>query len=125
MIKIEKDLFVSAATNNGQRDSLSNMPWTKGDVAKFVDAEKRSIGEQGNEFVAVMTADGSFVSANALLRRGNGINYQTDSLKEASEKLFDAINSADGLTLRFSKVYKSDNNNGGKTTYYRFEEKTL
>jgi hypothetical protein len=120
---IQENSFIQSVTNNGSRESLSNMPWTNGDVAKFVNAEEADVN--GNKFVRVETADGSFVSANALLRRGNGIDYQTDKLEDAAKKLFAAISSGEGLTLTFKKVFKADNNSGGKTTYYRFNDKKL
>lgn len=108
------------AAGEATRTTLANMPWCVGDKPKFTDLEKRTIGANGNEFVAAVTADGGFVSANALLRRGNGINYGTADLSEAAKKLYAAINSAEGLTLEIAKTFKADNNQGSKTTYYRF-----
>ncbi len=117
---IQENFFVQNVTNDGKRETLSNMPWTAGDVAKFVDTSEGNV--EGNAFVKVETSDGAFVSANGLLRRGNGIDYGTDSLEEAAKKLYSAISSDEGLTLTFKKVFKADNNRGTKTTYYRFND---
>ena len=117
---INENAFIESVTANGTRESLSNTPWTSGDVAKFVNLEEGDV--DGNKFIRVETADGGFVSANALLRRGNGIDYQTNDLKEAAKKLFAAVSAAEGLTVTFKKVFKADNNNGGKTTYYRVND---
>ena len=44
----------------------------------------------------------------------------TLSLKAAAEKLFDAVNSAAGLTLTIAKTYKSTSATGNVRNNYRF-----
>ena len=60
------------------------------------------------------------ISANQVLRSGNGIDFGTKDLKQAAEKLFDAVNSASGLTLTIAKTYKSTSAAGNIRNNYRF-----
>lgn len=60
------------------------------------------------------------LSANSVLRRGNGISFGTNNLDEAADKLFNAIGSENGLTLTIAKVYRSESATGIRRNNYRF-----
>lgn len=117
---MEKNEFIEMVTVvNGQtRDTLAVSPLAVGDVLKLTKSEPRDVN--GNKFVALVTDDDQMISANQVLRNGNGINFGTKDLKAAAEKLFDAVNSASGLTLTIAKTYKSTSASGNLRNNYRF-----
>ena len=122
---MEKNEFIEMVTVvNGQtRDTLAVSPLAVGDVLKLTKSEAREVN--GNKFVALTTDDDQMISANQVLRSGNGINFGTKDLKAAADKLFDAVNSAAGLTLTIAKTYKSTSANGNVRNNYRFNAVTL
>ena len=104
--------------NGVTRDTLAISPLAVGDVLKLSKSEAREVN--GNKFVALCTDDDQMISANQVLRSGNGIDFGTKDLKQAAEKLFDAVNSASGLTLTIAKTYKSTSAAGNIRNNYRF-----
>ena len=124
MIKIDE--FKNLVTSNAdgtKRTELAVMPITVGDTLKITNIEPRDVN--GTPFAAAISSDGNFISANALLRRGNGINFQTTNLEQAAEKLYNAVKAAGGLTLKVAKVYRSESASGYKRNNYCFEPKEL
>ena len=117
---MQKNEFIEMVTVvNGQtRDTLAVSPLAAGDVLKLTKTEPRDVN--GNTFVALTTDTDQMISANQVLRLGNGIDFGTKDLKEAAEKLFDAVNSAAGLTLTIAKAYKSTSSTGNLRNNYRF-----
>lgn len=117
---MEKNDFIELVTIvNGQtRDTLAVSPLAVGDSLKLTKTEPRDVN--GNKFVALLTDDEQMISANQVLRSGNGIDFGTKDLKVAAEKLFDAVNSASGLTLTIAKTYRSTSSTGNLRNNYRF-----
>ncbi len=117
---MEKNEFIELVTvvNGVTRDTLAISPLAVGDVLKLSKSEAREVN--GNKFVALCTDDDQMISANQVLRSGNGIDFGTKDLKAAAEKLFDAVNSASGLTLTIAKTYKSTSAAGNIRNNYRF-----
>ena len=122
---MKKNEFIDMVTVvNGQtRETLAVSPLAVGDVLKLTKSESRDVN--GNKFIALCTDDDQMISANQVLRSGNGINFGTKNLAEAAGKLFDAINSASGLTLTIAKTYKSTSANGNVRNNYRFNAVNL
>lgn len=122
---MKKNEFIEMVTVvNGQtRETLAVSPLAVGDVLKLTKSEPRDVN--GNKFVALLTDDEQMISANQVLRSGNGINFGTKDLKAAAEKLFDAVNSASGLTLTIAKTYKSTSATGNIRNNYRFNAISL
>ena len=91
---MKKNEFVTMVTvvNGEKRETLAVSPLAVGDTLKLVKTEPRDVN--GNQFVALLTSDDQMISANQVLRSGNGIDFGTKNLEEAAGKLFDAINSA-------------------------------
>lgn len=116
---MERNDFIGFVSANN-RNELAVQPFAVGDTQKFTKIEKRSIAGSGNEFMALVTDDGRVISANACLRIGNGINYGTRDMKEAAGHLYDAVNSAEGLTLTISKIWRSESASGNRSNNYRF-----
>jgi len=120
-IMIEISRFKSLVGTNAdgsKRTELAAQPLATGDVLKLTDAEEREVN--GVPFVALTTADGQMLSANSVLRRGNGISFGTNNLDEAADKLFNAVGSENGLTLTIAKVYRSESATGIRRNNYRF-----
>lgn len=117
---MEKNEFIELVTVvNGQtRETLAVSPLAVGDVLKLTKCDAAEVN--GNQFVALRTDDDQMISANQVLRSGNGIDFGTKDLKAAAEKLFDAVNSASGLTLTIAKTYKSTSAAGNIRNNYRF-----
>ena len=117
---MQKNDFIEMVTVvNGQtRDTLAVSPLAVGDSLKLTKTETRDVN--GNKFVALLTDDEQMISANQVLRSGNGIDFGTKDLKVAAEKLFDAVNSASGLTLTIAKTYRSTSSTGNLRNNYRF-----
>lgn len=110
--------LVGTNADGSARTELAAQPLTTGDVLKLTDIETREVN--GNKFAALTTADGQMISANAVLRRGNGINFGTQNLQEAADKVFAAVGSQNGLTLTIAKVYRSESATGLRRNNYRF-----
>lgn len=110
--------LVCTNADGSKREELAAMPLAQGDVLKLTDIEEREVN--GNKFAACTTADGQMLSANALLRRGNGIAFGTNNMEEAAQKLFGAIGSESGLTVTVAKVFRSESASGNKRNNYRF-----
>ena len=110
--------LVGTNADGSARTELAAQPLAVGDVLKLTDIETREVN--GNKFAALLTSDGQMISANAVLRRGNGINFGTQSLPEAADKVFAAVGSANGLTLTIAKVYRSESASGLRRNNYRF-----
>lgn len=110
--------LVGTNADGSKREELAAMPLAQGDVLKLTDIEEREVN--GAKFAALTTADGQMLSANSLLRRGNGISYGTNNMDEAAEKLFGAVGSEQGLTVTIAKVYRSESASGIKRNNYRF-----
>lgn len=121
---MERNDFVKNASANG-RTTLANMPHAVGDSLKFTKIEERTIEGTGNKFNALVTDDDRFISANAALRSGNGINYGTRNMEEAAGKLFDAVYSAEGLNLTIAKIWRSESATGNRNNNYRFNSVEL
>lgn len=86
---MEKNAFVSAVTENG--NEMYGTPIAEGDVMVFTDIREHSVNG-GNPFQALFTADEQFISANAFLRLGNGIQYQTPGDREkCAGELYDKV----------------------------------
>lgn len=115
---MEKKEFIEMATVGGQRETLAVSPLAVGDTLKLTKMEVRDVN--GNQFVALTTDDDQMLSANQVLRSGNGIDFGTKDLKAASAKVYDAVNSAAGLTLTIAKTYKSTSASGILRSNYRF-----
>ena len=122
---MEKNEFIGLVTvvNGQKRETLAVTPLTAGDVLKLTKCEERDVN--GNKFVALLTDDEQMISANQVLRTGNGLNFGTKSLEEAAGKLFDAVGSAAGLTLEIIKTYKSESSTGNIRTNYRFKSQVI
>ena len=115
---MQKNDFIEMVTVGQTRDTLAVSPLAVGDVLKLTKSEPRDVN--GNKFVALLTDDEQMISANQILRSGNGIDFGTKDLKVAAEKLFDAVNSASGLTLTIAKTYRSTSSTGNLRNNYRF-----
>lgn len=115
--------LVGTNADGSKRSELAAQPLTVGDTLKLVKIETREVN--GNKFAALYTADDQMMSANAVLRRGNGINFGTTDMEEAAEKVYNAVNSAAGLTLTIAKTYRSESASGIKRNNYRFNPVTL
>lgn len=115
--------LVGTNADGSARTELAVQPLVEGDVLKLTSIEEKDIN--GNKFAALTTKDGQMISANSVLRRGNGINFGTTAMNEAAEKVFNAINSANGLSLTIAKIYRSENASGIKRNNYRFNAITL
>lgn len=115
--------LVSTNVDGTKRTELAAQPLAVGDVLKLTAIEERDVN--GTKFAALLTADGQMLSGNAVLRRGNGINFGTTEMQEAAEKVYNAVNSAAGLTLTIVKVYRSESASGIKRNNYRFNPVTL
>ena len=124
MIEIsEFKSLVGTNADGSARTELAAQPLAVGDVLKLTGIEEREVN--GNKFAALTTDDGQMLSGNALLRRGNGINFGTNNLQEAAEKVYNAVQSATGLTVTIAKVYRSESATGLKRNNYRFNAITL
>lgn len=110
--------LVGTNADGSARTELAAQPLAVGDVLKLTAIEEREVN--GNKFAALLTADGQMMSANSILRRGNGINFGTTAMEEAAEKVYNAVNSASGLTVTIAKVYRSESASGIKRNNYRF-----
>lgn len=115
--------LVGKNADGSDRTELVAMPLAVGDTLKLTSIEEREVGE--NKFAACVTADGQMLSANSILRRGNGISFGTDKMDEAADKVYNAINSESGLTLTIAKVYRSESASGLRRNNYRFNPVTL
>ena len=115
--------IVCKNADGSQRSELAALPLAVGDVLKLTDIEEREV--HGNKFAALTTADGNMISANAVLRRGNGITFGTNNMEEAAGKVYDAVKGENGLTLTIAKVYRSESASGLKRNNYRFNAVTL
>lgn len=122
---MKKNEFVTMVTvvNGEKRETLAVSPLAVGDTLKLVKTEPRDVN--GNQFVALLTSDDQMISANQVLRSGNGIDFGTKNLEEAAGKLFDAINSAAGLSLTIAKSYKTTSAAGNLRNNYRFNSVKL
>lgn len=122
---MKKNEFVTMVTvvNGEKRETLAVSPLAVGDTLKLVKTEPRDVN--GNQFVALLTSDDQMISANQVLRSGNGIDFGTKNLEEAAGKLFDAINSAAGLSLTIAKSYKTTSAAGNIRNNYRFNSVKL
>lgn len=115
--------LVGTNVDGSKRTELAAQPLTTGDTLKFTKIESREVN--GNKFAALYTDDEQMISANAVLRRGNGINFGTSNMEEAAEKVYNAVNSAAGLTLTIAKTYRSESASGLNRNNYRFNPITL
>lgn len=115
--------LVGTNADGSARTELAAQPLAVGDVLKLTAIEEREVN--GNKFAACVTADGQMLSANSILRRGNGISFGTTVMDEAAEKVYNAINSESGLTVTIAKVYRSESASGLKRNNYRFNPITL
>lgn len=120
---MKKNDFVAIATVAGSRETLAVSPLAVGDTLKLTKIEEREVN--GNKFAALLTDEDQMISANQVLRTGNGINFGTKDLKAASEKLYDAVSAAGGLTLTIAKAYKTTSASGNVRNNYRFNAVTL
>lgn len=115
--------LVGTNVDGSKRTELAAQPLAVGDVLKITSIETREVN--GKKFAALTTDDGQMLSGNAVLRRGNGINFGTNNMEEAAEKVYNAVNSAAGLTLTITKTYRSESASGLKCNNYRFNPITL
>ncbi len=74
----------------------------------------------GEHYCLFATKDGHEINPFKLLRRGNGINFDTNNLEEAAGKLYDEVMGEGGLTLTVAKIYKSESQSGSVRLNYRF-----
>lgn len=110
--------LVGTNADGSQRTELAAQPLAVGDVLKLTAVEEREVN--GNKFAALTTADGQMLSANAILRRGNGIDFGTSNIEEAAEKVYNKVYGESGLTLTIAKTYRSESASGLKRNNYRF-----
>ena len=122
---MNKNDFVKAVTvvNGQERTELAISPLAEGDTLVLKKHEQRDV--DGNKFVALLTDDDRMISANQVLRIGNGINFGTKDLKVAAGKLYDKVSSANGLSLTINKSYKTVSASGTPRNNYRFNPVTL
>lgn len=122
---MNKNDFVKAVTvvNGQERKELAVSPLAEGDTLVLKKHEERDI--DGNKFIALLTDDDRMISANQVLRIGNGINFGTKDLKVAAGKLYDKVSSATGLPLTINKSYKTTSASGNIRNNYRFNPVTL
>lgn len=122
---MNKNDFVNAVivVNGQERTTLAVSPLAEGDTLVLKRTEQRDV--EGNKFVALLTDDDRMISANQVLRIGNGINFGTKDLKEAAKKLYDKVSSETGLPLTINKSYKTISASGNPRNNYRFNPVTL
>lgn len=91
-----------------------------GDIIVLTDFIIRKL-PNGKSYCVCVTKDGRLIHPATLVRRGNGIPWDTNSFEEACEHLFNWVCSAEGMVLSIAKIYQNEAPDGAIRLNFRFD----